>query len=256
MTTKPSVLPLLLAVTAAQRPEIFHSLQGEGPHLGRPSVFVRFSECNLTCHWCDTPYTWNWQERDHEHENHKRYDKAQEQVTLDVAQLAAEIRRFPCQNLVLTGGEPMLQQKRIVPVLEQLRGETDAPWYVDLETNGTVLPAASFDRYVSCYVVSPKLSNAKVDERQRIKAEAMTWFANSPKAFFKFVVGDESDLVEIKALVERFNIQQDKVFLLPKASTLEELEANQAVVANMSLQAGYRFSDRLHLRLYGRKRGF
>jgi 7-carboxy-7-deazaguanine synthase len=94
--------------------EIFYSVQGESTFAGRPCVFVRLTACDLRCSWCDTPYAF--------HEGHKR--------TLD--DVLAEVERFDCPLVEVTGGEPLLQEE-VYPLMQALvdRGKT-----VLLETGG------------------------------------------------------------------------------------------------------------------------
>jgi len=94
------------------QPEIFHSIQGEGLYAGRPAVFLRLALCNLACVWCDTRYTWDWE----------HYDQRREVVTISVDEAEEAIRRYLCRNLVVTGGEPLVQQRALTPLLEHLKG--------------------------------------------------------------------------------------------------------------------------------------
>ena len=86
-------------------PEIFHSLQGEGVTAGRPSVFLRLATCNLACSWCDTKYTWDWDS----------YENEREVVSLFVSEVEERLLRFGCPRLVITGGEPLMQQTGPAP---------------------------------------------------------------------------------------------------------------------------------------------
>ncbi len=109
------------------QPEIFHSIQGEGVHAGRPAVFLRLAHCNLACVWCDTRYTWDWE----------HYDQRKEVESVSVDEAEEEIRRFDCRNLVVTGGEPLIQQRALAPLLERLKS---SGFWIEVETNGTIVP--------------------------------------------------------------------------------------------------------------------
>lgn len=241
-------------------PEIFHTLQGEGRSVGRPSVFIRASLCNLHCRWCDTDYTWNWDDTPHAHErdadpSYRKYRREEQIVDVAPAELAARLAAYPCRRYVLTGGEPLLQEKAWLALMEALDSLPGPRSEFEIETNGTLLPGPAFLGRVEQLNVSPKLANSGVPEAMRLKPAVLRALADSGKADFKFVVGDEADLGEVLALVESIPLPRDRVFLMPRALTPSELEANQGAVAAMALAHGLRYSDRLHLRLYGAKRG-
>ena len=243
---------IILANTDEGSPEVFYSLQGEGPYVGRPSIFIRLSGCNLYCSWCDTPYTWNFEGTSFIHNEPKKYKKRHEQIKLSLSALVDLIKPFPCQYLVVTGGEPLVQQSK----LEALMAEIGPDGYrLDLETNATIMPSKALDQHVHAYICSPKLANAQVDESKRYKPDVLRFFAESPKAWFKFVVSTQQDLNEIDYWIAACGIPSDRVFLMPKGDTVDALECVQMVLAELCLERGYRFSDRLHLRLYGSKRG-
>ena len=94
--------------------EIFHSIQGESTHAGRPCVFVRLTACDLRCSWCDTPYAF--------HEGNKML----------VDEVVAKVRDYGCDVVEITGGEPLLQ-KDVYPLMEKLLSEGHT---VLLETGG------------------------------------------------------------------------------------------------------------------------
>ena len=107
-----------LAVTEPGVPEIFHSLQGEGVSAGKPSVFVRFSQCNLHCLWCDTAYTWNFLGTEFAHRDDlpgapKKFDRTAETVDVSVDALTERLISQPCRRIIFTGGEPLLQQREL-----------------------------------------------------------------------------------------------------------------------------------------------
>ena len=94
--------------------EIFHSIQGESTHAGRPCVFVRLTACDLRCSWCDTPYAF--------HEGRK----------MSVDEVIGRVREFGCDVVEITGGEPLLQ-KEVYPLMQRLLDEGRT---VMLETGG------------------------------------------------------------------------------------------------------------------------
>ena len=230
-------------------PEIFYTLQGEGRNTGKPSVFIRASLCNLHCRWCDTPYTWNWEDTSFEHESERKYSRETEILELPAEDIVSEVSRFPCSHYVLTGGEPLLQEKGWLELMELLPGS------FEVETNGTLFPSENFLAKVSQINVSPKLSHSGMPDEKRINRETLSAFAKLELADWKFVIENQSEYEELQKLIDDIGIAADRVFLMPKASTVEELNERQSWVADLAREQGLRYSDRLHLRLYGAKRG-
>lgn len=235
-------------------PEIFFSLQGEGKNQGAPSVFVRTSRCNLHCTWCDTPYTWNWRGSPFAHANTEKFDPVASSIDLPVPEVADLIGRWACRRVILTGGEPLLQASECAKLLELLRAR-DERYGFEIETNGTLVPSRELDRLLTLYTVSPKLRSSGVDASLRLRREALAFFAQSPKSVFKFVIGRESDVREVTALERELGLLPDRVFLMPQGTTPAALEALRPVLASACLESGYRYSDRLHIQLFGNRPG-
>jgi organic radical activating enzyme len=170
------------------------------------------------------------------------------------AEVADAVRRFDCRNVVLTGGEPLLHQHDFACVMERLRA-VDANFRFEVETNGTILPLEALDAFVDQYNVSPKTSNSGNAVRLRRKRGPLAFFASGPKATFKFVVADASDLDEIRELAKSFEIPPERIFLMPEGTSSDVLRERGAWLAELAQRHGFQFSDRLHIHLYGDRRG-
>ena len=237
-------------------PEIFHTIQGEGRNIGMPSVFIRASLCNLHCTWCDTDYTWNWDDTDFPHEkdhlaDYRKYRREDMIITLSADEVVEQVGQYQCPNYVLTGGEPLLQEKGWIQIMKLLGGGN----HFEIETNGTLMPGGEFIELIDQFNVSPKLANSGVPEDDRRKPDILALLAETGKADFKFVVHSEADLEEVQSIVTGSAIPSNHVFLMPRASTPDSLAQNQGSISELALKCGFRYSDRLHLRLYGAKRG-
>ncbi len=223
-------------------PEIFHSLQGEGVTAGRPSVFLRLATCNLACSWCDTKYTWDWDS----------YDYEREVVSLSVSEVEERVMEFRCPRLVITGGEPLMQQGRLGPLASSLKRQG---FYCEVETNGTLAPSAEMVDSVSQWNVSPKLSNSGNRTERREVAGPLAAFRDLGNAYFKFVVVDPPDVDEVSALVDRYGIPAGQVVLMPEGTTADALTRRSTWLAEACTERGYRFSTRLHILLWSDERG-
>jgi organic radical activating enzyme len=230
-------------------PEIFTSIQGEGPRLGMLSLFVRLSECNLFCTWCDTAYTWRWDGR-HPHEDDRVFSRESSQVRMTAEELVATIRARGVRRVIFTGGEPLLQHRALLPVLAALQGAFE----LEIETNGTIAPPPEFTSLCSLIVVSPKLANAGMDRSTTIRP-ALATLAALPQTAFKFVAESEGDFDEIRALQAEFAIAANRIWVMPRARSAEEaLRVGRAIVGSV-MASGYNYSPRLHLELFGERQG-
>ncbi len=235
-------------------PEIFLSLQGEGKNQGAPSVFVRTSRCNLYCVWCDTPYTWNWRGAGFAHVAARDFDRDLETIELHVHEVAARVQSFACRRVVLTGGEPLLQAQDCVSLARQLKA-SDPRYQLEIETNGTLAPSAELDAVIDQYTVSPKLDHSQVERSLRLKPAALAAFAQNPRSVFKFVIADAADVRSVRELEQQLGLEPDRIYLMPLGTCAAELSARRPALAEACLERGYRFSDRLHIHLYGNRPG-
>ncbi len=232
-------------------PELFHTLQGEGPSLGAPAVFLRLSLCNLHCQWCDTPYTWNFEGTPWIHEDGVKFSKQEQILDLEPDAIAHSLSQFDCPRLVITGGEPLLQQKDLVRLLPLVSGLK----FVEIETNGTQIPSTALDEFVTSYNVSPKLSNSGMEASLRLHEESLQFFSNSTKANFKFVIQNQADLDEVRELQKNYQIAPERIFLMPEGRHLEQIKKHEEQIVNHCIKESYRFSPRLHILLWGDQRG-
>jgi organic radical activating enzyme len=241
------------------QPEIFHSIQGEGKNMGQPSVFIRTSLCNLHCIWCDTDYTWNWENTRFKHHNdskpgYKKYKMEEMIHEASMEEIVNIVEETKCKNIVLTGGEPLMQQKELSELMSLFNSRSGG-YYFEIETNGTLVPTDAFDALVHQYNVSPKLSNSNNSQKLREKPIALSFLARSAKSNFKFVISEEKDLDEVLELIDRYNISPKSVYLMPEGTTPEQLKQRQLWLLEVCKKYNFKYTDRLHIRIFGDKRG-
>lgn len=223
-------------------PEIFHSVQGEGASIGRPAVFLRLALCNLACRWCDTGYTWDWE----------RHDQGKSILEMTVPDIEKAVLAYHCRRLVVTGGEPLLQQRELAALLESMKRSGLA---VEVETNGTIVPDAALVSAVDQWNVSPKMASSGNSLLTREVAVAYEFFGGLDCADFKFVVDNQADFKEVNDIVEKYRLPAERVILMPQAVDRESLIERGRWLAGLSTQSGYRLSTRLHVLLWGNRRG-
>jgi organic radical activating enzyme len=236
---------MLLSRTARGEPEVFATVQGEGPTAGVPCVFVRLAECNLRCGFCDTKYTWDWQQYDRARETIEEGERA---VLARVTELAGSGIR----SVVFTGGEPLLQEEELAPIAEQLAARG---FRIEVETNGTVQPRSALAGAVAQWNVSPKLASSGNADRARLRPAVLAWFAAQPNATFKFVVASDADVDEVVALVARLELPPARVLLSPEGVETAVLVERSRWLAEPCTRHGYRLGTRLHVFLWGSERG-
>ncbi len=245
---------LKLARNDQGEPEIFRSIQGEGPALGRPRTFVRLSGCNLHCVWCDTAYTWNWVGTPFAHESGKKFEPSAEMIKLGAAETADRIRALPSEGVVITGGEPLLQTDALVEMIDALR-EHDHQHLVEIETNGSIVPSDALIDRIDYFVVSPKLAHSGNDAELALKPDALRRYAQLPGAFLKFVAKDARDIETAAEIADLYGVPAPRIYIMPEGTTSEGVRARGALLADAVITHGFNYSDRLHIHLFGQKRG-
>ncbi|GAA4643138.1 7-carboxy-7-deazaguanine synthase QueE [Pontixanthobacter gangjinensis] len=243
-------MPLVLATTTPGEPEIFASVQGEGPSAGAPCTFIRLSRCNLACVWCDTAYTWHFDGDDRTHRDDKTFERKANQITLEIADVAARIEALGQSRLIITGGEPLLQAGPLAGLLELLPDMT-----VEVETNGTTTAPARLDIRVDQYNVSPKLAHSGNAAELALIPERLRSYSGDARAFFKFVVATPEDVAEVAELVRAHALPKKRVFLMPEGTQSAVLREREQWLTQCCLDHGFRMTDRLHIHLFGDTRG-
>jgi len=221
--------------------EIFESIQGEGINAGKDSIFIRTALCNLKCSWCDTKYTWDWENFDYDAEVHE----------LPIDKIIQKLENFTANNIVITGGEPLMQQEELISLLSSLPKK----FFIEIETNGTILPLDRLVSLIDQWNVSPKTSNSNNLLEQCEIANCYNFFKSNQKTFFKFVVETESDILEITELVKKYNIDKSKIFLMPQAFEKDDLISKESLIKSLCETNGFRYSPRLHVLKWGNARG-
>jgi 7-carboxy-7-deazaguanine synthase len=224
--------------------ELFHSIQGEGKLMGVPSVFVRASGCNLRCVWCDTPYaSWNPEGDD-----------------VPVEEIVRQVGQFKTKHVVLTGGEPT-----IMPDFAELCSALkNNGHHLTVETAATVFVPAQVD----LASLSPKLANstprqrdggrfAAAHEKQRLNFPVIQqWIDTTPQFQLKFVVSSENDMDEIQAILSHLHgWSPADVLLMPEGTDAAALDSRAAWIAQACKRSNFRYCPRLHIALYGNRRG-
>ncbi len=239
-------MALILATDDEGGPEIFASVQGEGPSMGMPVAFMRLSRCNLACVWCDTAYTWHFQGDERPHRGGVEYDRKANQLSLPEDEVAARIMALGQSRLVITGGEPLLQAPALVRLLELLPDVS-----IEIETNGTTKAPAPLDIRIDQFNVSPKLAHSGNPAELALLPERLDAYATDSRAWFKFVIAEPADVDEVLALRDRYRFRPGHVFLMAEGTDSETLREREKWLAPLCVRHGFRLSDRLHIHLFG-----
>lgn len=230
---------------------VFYTLQGEGPMVGMPSLFVRFDTCNLRCKWgdtlCDAHYT-SW------HPGSRRIP-----VTELMKEVLDKMQAYRCNHVVITGGEPTVQAKafgKLTATVAGLFGHTT------VETNGTIFVPSMVD--LVC--ISPKLRSStpvgtqyeKMHEKNRWDPDVIREWMRTHEYYFKFVINTPEDVEEVLALLDQVEQRlpdPQHVVFMPQGITAKELWERGKWIAELCKDLGVRFTPRIQVDLWGNRPG-
>lgn len=226
--------------------------QGEGPTLGTPCVFLRLTGCNQHCHWCDTPFTWRFGDR-WPHDGGVVYDKAMETSSRNPDDVTAELLAMMGDKaplLVISGGEPMLQQEGLAPVISAMQ---QAGKKVELETAGTIAPIRSTLQPNVRFNCSPKLENSGNSKSLRYRPQVLDALMGSRQVqAWKFVVVEMSDLDEIDEIVAAHSLRP--VYVMPEGISADAINTHAQAVAEAVKERGWYLTTRLQILIFGNRR--
>lgn len=221
--------------------EQFLTIQGEGRSVGKLAYFIRLAGCNLWCRWCDSM---------------NAVDPIQfrgKTFPIDYGKIPAD-----CPLVVLTGGEPTLFN------LNEIRNEVrkvNSGCVIEVESNGTVFPVSIVDLFL--WNISPKLTSSDQkseahDQKRLLKIQDWSDYAQKKpgEVIFKFVISSPKDLDEVLELVADYGLQKSSVYLMAQGATAES-QSTAAVeyLIDAAMRFGFNFSPRLHVQLWGDRRG-
>jgi len=232
---------------------LFYTLEGEGEYIGKPSVFMRLSMCNLTCknfaspdspHGCDSYISWSIK-------NKMTFNEIF--TLMDTNKYTDKLKAGAI--LKITGGEPLIQGKQLLKFIKAFNEHYRFIPVIDFETNATLLPDDEWLEYSATFTTSPKLTSNGDEEEKTYKPDVLKWHVKN-KSGFKFVINKSEDIDEIwrKYVTDKegINIPLHRIWFMPCCGSREEHIKNAPAVAEYAKALNVNFSPRLHLLVWDR----
>jgi len=215
--------------------EIFSSIQGEGPKIGWPTTFVRFYGCNLVCPFCDSLYSVNTEQN-----NIKK---------MSIKEVENTIIDLKIKDVTFTGGEPFLYFNQIKEIISDL-----SDYSYSFETNGLIFNNEIIKLpYKVMYVVSPKLHAINDKYKESLKRWTSAYNESGRFVCFKFVYENQKTIEQIQDLDKEIEFGNIPIYLMPEGKLFDNNKYLECV--EKCMQHGYKISPRLHIILWGNKRG-
>jgi len=245
-------MSLLISKLPNGQAEIYNAVQGEGKNTGMPCIFVRLAGCNLRCCYCDSSYTWDFE---------KFSDCVLKLSAIEVAN-AIRALAISHKNVVFTGGEPLLQQGGLKDIIQELESDGSI-WHFELETNGTICLDGALAKKLKQVNISPKLANSGNidslrDNPKVIKSFLKHFLDLGLNLSFKFVISKKTvkeDLKEVEEWSEKHSISKNLIYLMPEGIEEQDIIEGSKLLNEIAMKEGYKISYRLHVMVYGNRRG-
>lgn len=243
--------------------EIFGpTIQGEGKLIGTPSIFIRFANCNFKCEGYNVEYETPNGIKKVSCDTYYAVDTAfkKQWLSMNYSNIIGEVAKLIPNykiDIVITGGEPLLYWnnqdfqdllKYYISNGHKVTIETNAS--LDIQINETYQKEIMFS-------MSVKLSNSLEKLEKRVNINTLCEILNkTSNSYFKFVV--ETTCInetqkEISDILKK--VPNSEVYLMPMGDTNKQLDQNSEEVINLAIKNGYKYSDRLHIRVWDNKRG-
>lgn len=208
--------------------EIFYSIQGEGVQIGQPTVFLRLFACDLRCSWCDTMYA----------------VEGSDFLEMSEGEIMAEITKYKCDRICITGGEPLIQKEQLVPLTEKL---LDDGYFIVLETSGHKKPPEIFENSSCLISMDCKCPSSGMENRM----DFSLFEDLRSKDQLKFVISDEKDYLYARRVLRRYDIKASVVFQPVHGKSITWL--TEKVIQDKLNSV--RVLPQLHKMVWGEKRG-
>jgi organic radical activating enzyme len=231
---------------------VFYTIEGEGEYIGQPSVFMRMSMCNLTCvgfasesspNGCDSFISWSIK-------NKMTFEEIFQ--LMEDNNYVEHLRNNAIWKL--TGGEPLIQQKQLLRLVEAFVDRYKFLPRIDFESNATLMPDERWvTDFKATFTTSPKLTTNGDPEEKTYKPDVLKWH-RAHGSGFKFVINKSEDIEEIWRKYVKddhgINVPLNRVWFMPCCGSRDEHIERAPAVAEYAKALHVNFSPRLHLVLW------
>ncbi len=230
------------------------TIQGEGQSIGKLCSFIRTFACPMHCRWCDSAFSWRVSD-EHPHDFAPIYDPKQESKRISIEEITHHFVNLNPPMIVITGGEPMLQSAKLPELITTLINEVPALGRIEIETAGTIWDKELRGFPFVYFNVSPKLENSSNPKDLRYKPDVLRNFDRTERAIFKFVVKDDQDLNEVQEIVDEVQISESKIYIMPEGIIGDTINGRLQELSEKVIARRWNLTTRLHVAIWGSKRG-